>query len=994
VTQPTLELRHWVRRLLDGLADQACVLVRDPLHLLPENDHVLHAFARDRGYTVIVAATNLVFRDLYEKSLADPEMKKVLVVDRAPAGRRSAAAPGKAPPPFYPDFLARTAPQARVDLDLREFLHQATGDPLWPAEADDARYARLIVRHLDGVLQAHRNLRTAHKDRFTDNDFKTIVAYAALGIGDMAFKRLDPECYWRICLLGHPALEELEWLVPEVTQPIRQALRRAPAPFCWFGERDPETVLRAFYLAVILAQHLPGWRLLLANVEPALAPLTGMEERVLRDAVPALIGQNRDRADRDLTAVEESLSRGALKLVLLEQMHVDQPAGFAAAIEKESYSTLVRGLALLFALDNLLGPQPDLARHGRLVELLFPTADLPQAQPPFVEQRSCIVWSHLRTAFRLAWNVQQLRPELANLVRALRVKTTAQLNFRFFWDSWNGKRINRLEYFLSALERLATTVELLPRSADTLPAEFVEALDRIRQRVQALTNEVHEQLDDVNRRFQEVVVAQYPSWLAADGEVRLTSQFIRRCVKPHWDPQREKAVIFIFDGMRYDIWDELLRPMLLERMEVLEDYPAAALLPSETEISRWALSAGTEPASFWPRRAENLHLQEALARELGYTGQVEAVAPDGAGTGETVRYRAGNLDVYIFEFCDKELHKVSVKTLPDGREVPSRPLAFLYQQHIKSLIDTEVMAIVRRLAPGTKVFVTADHGFGRVHRERIWLEASWLNEPQDCSYLNAWLRQSLAEVNAPNKVRASVWELPVAALRMPATEEARDRQNRAGWQKRYASIIFPKTGFALCRPNARFNPDAYTHGGISLEELVIPMVVLRVKAGEEGGLAVEPLAAPAEVLEGEEVEFRLGLSCVKRGGQPEELRIDVEVTVAPAVPGEGGPAEVEDMPPTGLLRELPGLVIYLADKPVPVVFRYKVDPNEVAPAERRSGIATRILTVTASYSDGRKVRRKSWTHSFTVQLSAEQVVRRVGNLGAILGLTPKSLRGG
>ena len=32
-------------------------------------------------------------------------------------------------------------------------------------------------------------------------------------------------------------------------------------------------------------------------------------------------------------------------------------------------------------------------------------------------------------------------------------KSTAQLSFRFFWDHWNGKRINRLEYYLSALER-------------------------------------------------------------------------------------------------------------------------------------------------------------------------------------------------------------------------------------------------------------------------------------------------------------------------------------------------------------------------------------------------------------------------------------------------------------------------------------------------------------------------------------------------------------
>jgi len=111
------------------------------------------------------------------------------------------------------------------------------------------------------------------------------------------------------------------------------------------------------------------------------------------------------------------------------------------------------------------------------------------------------------------------------------------------------------------------------------------------------------------------------------------------------------------------------------------------------------------------------HLKEAygLTREFNYSGDAEVITPDTAATGETVRFRAGNFEVYIFELCDKELHKIQMKTLPDGREVPTRPLAFIYQQHLKNIIDTEVMAIVRNLAPGTKVLVTADHGFGRVH---------------------------------------------------------------------------------------------------------------------------------------------------------------------------------------------------------------------------------------------------------------------------------------
>jgi predicted AlkP superfamily pyrophosphatase or phosphodiesterase len=49
--------------------------------------------------------------------------------------------------------------------------------------------------------------------------------------------------------------------------------------------------------------------------------------------------------------------------------------------------------------------------------------------------------------------------------------------------------------------------------------------------------------------------------------------------------QTEKAVVFVFDGMRYDIWDEFLKPMLESHMKLLHNFPAISILPSETHVS-------------------------------------------------------------------------------------------------------------------------------------------------------------------------------------------------------------------------------------------------------------------------------------------------------------------------------------------------------------------------------------------------------------------------
>jgi len=125
-------LSQWVLEKLVALKEERILLVQDSLRLLPEADGAVHRFANENGFTVIIAATNLVFRELFEKAAISKETKKLLLIDRAPARRRAHASLSKAPPPFYPDLLSKTPPTARIDISLRQFLIERTGDPLWP----------------------------------------------------------------------------------------------------------------------------------------------------------------------------------------------------------------------------------------------------------------------------------------------------------------------------------------------------------------------------------------------------------------------------------------------------------------------------------------------------------------------------------------------------------------------------------------------------------------------------------------------------------------------------------------------------------------------------------------------------------------------------------------------------------------------------------------------------------------------------------------------
>jgi len=968
-------LSSWVIDKLEALKDEQILLVQDSLRLLPESEGAVHRFANDSGYTVIIASTNLVFRELFEKATVSRDTKKLLLIDRAPARRRTHASLTKAPPPFYPDLLSRTAATARIDISLRQFLIERTGDPNWPQEANDPRFARLIAGSIDAVLKAHASLRVAHPTRFTDHDFKTIVAYSALGVPEAAFKRPEARSYWRIGLIGYPALEELDSLAPEVAHSIRDELRSAPAPFCWFADSPPELIVRAFYLSTILSQHVEHWKLLLASIDPDLKSFSEIDTGLIGDAAPELVSIDPHRAHRDLQEVEASLSKDSLSLILLDQLKIIDNGRFAEVIESEHYSILIRSLALLVALDSLLSDAPPLPSHEKLSRVLFEESD--GKKDLFIDQRPSPAWDNLKAAYRMVRSIRDIQDALDIALKNLSVKPTAELSFELFRSLWNDRRVNRLEYFLSALERLVFSVDFLPRFANDLPPVFLAAQDRIRERVGLLRDEIQKALSVLNIRYQELMAAQYKSWVASDSsEVRLTSQFLRRCVKPNWDPQNEKAVVFVFDGMRYDIWDELVRPIFEDRMEIIADYPATSLLPSETHISRKAIFAGTFPDSFDTRRGEDALLKEAMQREFGYAGDVEVVAPDGMGTGETVRYRAGNIQFFIFELCDKELHKISVKTLPDGRCVPGRPLAFIYQQHIKDIIDTEVMAIIRGLTPDTKVFVVADHGFGAIGRERIRVDLTWLNEPFDCFYLNAWLRQTLRDTHAPRKVREHVLEFPVADLRMPTFSDAYDKHTKRSWQKQFSSIIFPRTGYALARPKANFNPDAYSHGGISIQEMLVPMLTMRVKAPEEGLLVLSTITGTAELIEGEEAEFRMPVQLTKTH-KPKEIRIEAQ-------------AAYQNKEETAIL---PTQVQYISAAGGDVVFRFIPDAADASDEERKTGIMERMLRISLTYREAHRMVRKARSIRFSMRLNSEKIVRRVpAHLGKILGLTPRSMK--
>ena len=150
-----------------------------------------------------------------------------------------------------------------------------------------------------------------------------------------------------------------------------------------------------------------------------------------------------------------------------------------------------------------------------------------------------------------------------------------------------------------------------------------------------------------------------------------------------------------------------------------------------------------------------------------------------------------------------------------------------------------------------------------------------------------------------------------------------------------------------------------------------------IRSHDEGLLRIEDPVDPAEVVEGEEIEFKIRLSkAAPKTLLDEDLRVDVEATYS---------REPES-------NTLPHQVVYVSAKGADVSFHFVAHADEAIVQERKQGTMERTFSVTASYHDGKRLSRQVRTKKFTVQLNSEKIIRRVGNLGSILGLTPKSMR--
>lgn len=346
--------------------------------------------------------------------------------------------------------------------------------------------------------------------------------------------------------------------------------------------------------------------------------------------------------------------------------------------------------------------------------------------------------------------------------------------------------------------------------------------------------------------------------------------------------------ILVFDGMRFDTWDVVIRPIFAEHFSIDTQLSQSyyAVLPTYTQVARTSLFAGCEPYEWRGYKGSPTRDEATLiARNLGLS-QADAEAKLRlVAEADTAKSRmemgfaeddAKNVNVLIYPISD-ECHEFRADLAAFNNKIRTEMLGDK-GQGIRGILDD----VLRRVRPEDLVLVTSDHGFIELLRPdgRLITQA-------DASRAGRSLQDDVRLRHL--KGFRPPPEVPI--VEMPGPGETHYLAVGRNWFRREGSKTAPR----------------YDHGGLSLAEMAIPGAVL--KRITEKAARVEIVGLPQEpIAVGEDAKAELRFAVENTGNVACEFDLRVQNNLGEELLSHRGKLSAGQKSPaavtlTGIYRE-------------------------------------------------------------------------------------------
>lgn len=333
------------------------------------------------------------------------------------------------------------------------------------------------------------------------------------------------------------------------------------------------------------------------------------------------------------------------------------------------------------------------------------------------------------------------------------------------------------------------------------------------------------QKDDANKAFYKFIRENYLGWLKKEQDERpvMSHDVFRHTIFPLLDAG-EKVFVLVIDNLRFDQW-RTLSPVFEEYFRIDSDELYLSILPTATMYARNAMFAGMLPKDIAERYPElwddddnvgnkNRYEEQLLHKQMErfrrkeklYFEKVSGIRRDRQTTESLNNILENDLSVMVINFVDMISHaRTEMEMIRElaSDEKAYRSLTLSWFNH-SSLRD-----LIRSLAGhNIRLVVTTDHGAIKVNNP-----VKVIGDRETNTNLRYKLGKNL------NYKSKNVFEVrdPREAF-LPSRNVS-------------TSYIFAHADDFFAYPNnynyyANYYKDTFQHGGISLEEMIVPLVTM------------------------------------------------------------------------------------------------------------------------------------------------------------------------
>lgn len=334
------------------------------------------------------------------------------------------------------------------------------------------------------------------------------------------------------------------------------------------------------------------------------------------------------------------------------------------------------------------------------------------------------------------------------------------------------------------------------------------------------------QKEEANRLFSRFVAQNYTQWIkGSEGAPALSHNVLKKKLFP--DLADQTTFLVVIDNLRLDQW-KMIKPWLEEYFRIEREETYYSILPTATQYARNALFAGLMPSNIermfpnqWKNEEEegsknnfeesflsNQLKREGLNLKMSYNKVLNLKY--GRKIAENFANLLNNdLNVIVYNFVDMLSHARTemevIRELADD-EAAYRSLTVSWFEH------SPLSDILKSIAEsGCNLVITTDHGSIRVN------EASKIVGDRNT---NTNLRYKVGK-------NLSYKEKDVFAVRNPE-DVLLPKLNVS------SSYVFALNDLFFAYPNnfnhyVNYFRGTFQHGGISLEEIIVPYAHLRPK---------------------------------------------------------------------------------------------------------------------------------------------------------------------